>query len=137
MREFKKELFERLKEVDLKTVIKVKIPSSKNHTMISTAIKFLDLKRKIKIKAMNLVDEGVDKKSTLRNIIEKFINKEIIKEKIPEDLSYELFPKNTFYENILRPNVKMNEQNDFNQIKEFLDTFEEEGMNEFRLTKLS
>ena len=77
------------------------------------------------------------KKSTLRNIIEKFINKEIIKEKIPEDLSYELFPKNTFYENILRPNVKMNEQNDFNQIKEFLDTFEEEGMNEFRLTKLS
>ena len=62
MREFKKELFERLKEVDLKTVIKVKIPSSKNHTMISTAIKFLDLKRKIKIKAMNLVDEGVDKK---------------------------------------------------------------------------
>ena len=63
----------------MKTIVKltISLPEMHNHEVGNTAKEILEIKRKTKIKAFSLIEEGLYKKPILKNMVERYISKEL------------------------------------------------------------
>ena len=130
----RKKLIKNLKECIFKDIIKITfpLPEVHNHQVGSTAKEILKLKREIKVKTLGLIEVGLHKKPVLKDVVEKFISKELekVKDQIPEENFIEIYPKDSFYKGLLSSyNREITESEDIIELKSMLCFWEEQNTN--------
>ena len=118
----------------LKTVVKLTISLLEihNHQVGKSAKEILDIKKQTKVKTLNLIEAGLDKKPILKNIVEKFITKELdqVKGKILDEDKIEVYPKDSFYKSLLSSyNEEINETEDLIELKSIILNWKKENEN--------
>ena len=92
----------------------------------------MDIKRQKKVKTLNLIEAWLDKKPILKNIVEKFITKELdqVKGKILDEDKIEVYPKDSFYKSLLSShNEEITEKEDLIELKSIILSWKEENEN--------